>query len=170
MVNAFTASSLGILGTRYVYSLKRSFTVRISASQRIERSGRSFLSGNSWVSATRKGSSAIISTSFARYLPSTRILVVPPLFLRTWRISATTPTLLTLSSLISSSSMFIWEARKTSLFPFIASSRAAMDFLRPTSKWSSMLGKRTIPLMAIIGIVTISAGCFFSGIFFTSGI
>ena len=131
---AFIASSFGIFGTRYVYSLKRSFTVRIRASQRIERSGRSFLSGNSWVSATRKGSSATISTSFARYFPSTRILVVPPLFLRTWRISATTPTLFTLSSFISSSSMLICEARKTSLLPFIASSRAAIDFFLPTSK------------------------------------
>ena len=147
------------------YSSKASFTLRTSASTRAESTDFVPRSAAALVDASRKRPLESSVSSLARYLPSTSTLTSSSETRSTCFTSATTPYAYRSLKPGSSTSISCWAVKKTALLLLMAHSMAAMDFLRPTSKWMIFPGNTTRPRSAMAGRRRISA--FLSKMIFT---
>ncbi len=98
-------------------------------------------SGSSSASTCRYFSLAWKAFTRARTFPSTSTLTVPSGSRSSWMMVPTVPTAKMSSSPGSLVLAFFWAHSRMALSPFMASSRAAIDFCRPTKSGTTMCGK-----------------------------
>ena len=111
------------------------WTERISASSSTVRSESSSISS---ASTERNFSDSRNRRARARCFPSTSTFTVPSGSRSSWMMEPTVPTAKMSSGVGSLVLAFFWAQSRTDLSPPIASSRAAIDFWRPTNSGTTM--------------------------------
>ena len=134
------STSPGTFLDNWTYCSKLPVNVRTSTS--FSRSDSASVS-EPLISPRNNASSSIRLSSSARLSPSTRTLTVPSGNLSSWRIVATVPIACMVSIVGSSSDASVWATSMMRLSDSIASSRALIDFSRPTNRGITIAGNTT---------------------------
>ncbi len=151
LVTMLNTTSLPRRGDKDRYSSNAAFRVRTRASISTLKLPFAPRTGAGRSEARRNAPSVSSVVSFARYLPSTNTFTRSSDTRSACLMLATTPYWYKSFCLGSSVTVSCCVTKNTWLLWFIAHSTAAMLFLRPTSKCTTLLGNTTSPRSATTG-------------------